>query len=493
MSFSRRSFLAASLLPSLSRLRAQSARRPNILFAIFDDWGYGHAGAYGAGWVRTPAFDRVAREGVVFTNCFTSNPKCSPCRATILTGRNSWQTKEAVTHYSIFPNDFPVYPSVLEQAGYTPGLTGKGWGPGDFKSTGWKHNPAGPSFDARKRTPPYSGISNNDYAANFGDFLAQRPKDKPFCFWLGGQEPHRDYELGSGRRAGKDPSLVKLPSYWPDNMTVRSDVLDYALEVEHFDAHIGRALSQLEEQGELDNTLIVITSDHGMPFPRVKGQIYDAGFRVPLAVRWGKNIVGGRRVDDFINVRDFGPTFLEAAGVARPDSMTGRSFLDILRSPKSGVIDPTRSVMLVGKERHDLGRPGDAGYPVRAIRTPQFLYVRNYFPDRWPAGNPETGYRNVDDSPTKAAILSRFDDHYKLNFGKRPAEELYDVQADPDCVTNLATDRAYALRMRELRDRMERLLREEGDPRLTGRSDFFDTIQYTGPKTHSYDSWLKNQ
>ncbi len=494
MPLSRRSFLqSTALLSSLSAMRAQNGRRPNILFAIFDDWGYGHAGAYGANWIRTPNFDRVAREGVLFTNCFTSNPKCSPCRATILTGRNSWQTREAVSHYSIFPNEFPVYPSVLEQAGYTPGLTGKGWGPGDYKSTGWKNNPAGPSFDARKAKPPYSGISNNDYAANFADFLGQRPKEKPFCFWLGGTEPHRAYEQGSGLRAGRDPSQVTLPSYWPDNLTVRSDVLDYALEVEHFDAHVGRALKHLEDAGELDNTLVVVTSDHGMPFPRIKGQIYDAGFRIPLAVRWGKNIPAGRKVDDFINVRDFGPTFLEAAGVKQPTSMTGKSFLDILKSPKSGLIDPTRVVMLVGKERHDLGRPNDEGYPVRAIRTPQFLYVRNYFPDRWPAGNPETGYRNVDDSPTKSAILSGFDDHYKLNFGKRAAEELYNIQTDSDCVINLATDRSYALKMRELRTQMERMLTEEGDPRMLGREDFFDTIQYTGPRKHAYDTWLKNQ
>ncbi|MBA3975101.1 MAG: heparan N-sulfatase [Candidatus Solibacter sp.] len=490
----RRRFLQSSaLMASVSSLRGQDGRRPNILFAIFDDWGYGHAGAYGADWVRTPSFDRVAREGVLFTNCFTSNPKCSPCRATILTGRNSWQTREAVSHHSIFPNEFPVYPSVLEGTGYATGLTGKGWGPGDFKSTGWKHNPAGPSFDTRRAKPPYTGISNNDYAANFADFLARKPNGKPFCFWLGGSEPHRAYEEGSGVRAGRDPKAVTLPSYWPDNMTVRSDVLDYALEVEHFDAHIGRAMKLLEDAGELDNTLLVVTSDHGMPFPRIKGQIYDAGFRIPLAVRWGKNIPAGRKVDDFINTRDFGPTFLEAAGVKQPATMTGRSFIDILKSPKPGWIDQSRVVMLVGKERHDLGRPGDAGYPVRAIRTPRFLYVRNYYPDRWPAGNPETGYRNVDDSPTKSAILSGFDGHYKLNFGRRPAEELYDIQADPDCVNNLATNRDYALRMRELRTQMERMLTEEGDPRMLGREDFFDTIQYTGQRKHAYDTWLRNQ
>src|SRR5512140_2496400 len=127
-SFTRRQFLP--LLAGAASLRAQPAKRPNILFVIADDWSYPHPNAEGHSWIKVPAFGRVAREGVRFTNCFTSDPKCSPSRATILTGRNSWQLKEAVTHYSVFPNEFAVYPAELEKAGYFSGLTGKGWGPG---------------------------------------------------------------------------------------------------------------------------------------------------------------------------------------------------------------------------------------------------------------------------------------------------------------------------------------------------------------------------
>jgi N-sulfoglucosamine sulfohydrolase len=482
----RRQLFASALAPLA--VTAQT-KRPNILFVIADDWSHGHAGAYGCTWIKTPHFDRVAREGALFHNCFTSNPKCSPCRATILTGRNSWQLKEAISHYSIFPNEFPVYPDMLETAGYSVGLTGKGWGPGDYKSTGWKRNPAGPEFQAKKLKPPYTGIGNNDYAGNFAEFLNQRDKAKPFCFWLGGQEPHRSYEEGSGERAGRKPADVTLPPYFPNNRTVRSDMLDYALEVEWFDEHLGRALAHLEQAGELDNTIVVVTSDHGQPFPRVKGQIYEHGFHVPLAIRWGKNIPAGRAVDEFINVRDFAPTFLEAAGVAKPASVTGRSFLNVLR----GASDGTRNVMLVAKERHDLGRPNDAGYPVRAIRTPEFLYIRNYEVDRWPAGNPETGYSNVDNSPTKTFMTSNFDEYYRLAFGKRPAEELYDMKTDAACMKNLASQPAHAQTKRQLQQRMEEMLRQEGDPRMLGRADFFDTIEYTGPRRHAYDAWLKNQ
>lgn len=493
---SRRYFLqagaASALLAGAPSLRSQTRKRPNILLAIDDDWGYGHAGAYGCKWVNTPAFDRVASEGVLFTNAFTSNPKCSPCRATILTGRNTWQLKEAVDHFSIFPNDFAVYPSQLEQAGYFVGCTGKGWGPGDYRSTGFEHNPAGREYNKYTLKPPTSGISGTDYARNFEDFLAQKPADKPFCFWLGSHEPHRAYEEGSGVRAGKRLADVTLPAYYPDNKIIRSDMLDYALEVEWFDQHVGRVLKKLEAAGELDNTLVLFTSDHGMPFPRVKGQIYEAGFHIPMAVRWGRNIKPGRTVEDFINTRDIAPTFMQAAGLEPAGTMTGRSFLDVLKSDKAGVVDASRNLMLVGKERHDLGRPNDWGYPVRAIRTPEFLYVRNYEPDRWPAGNPETGYRNCDDGPTKNFILSKFDKYYRMSFGKRPAEELYLVNKDPDCMNDVATDLKYAQVKRQLREKMEEMLRGEGDPRMLGRADFFETIQYTGSHAHSYDTWLKN-
>jgi arylsulfatase A-like enzyme len=488
----RRRAISTALAAGLGRAFGQQAKRPNILFFIADDWGR-HAGAYGSTWVKTPNFDRVAREGVLFTHAFTSNPKCAPSRASILTGRNSWQNREAVNHYSIFPNDFAIYPQVLEKSGYVTGLTGKGWGPGDFRATGFDHNPAGHEFQKRTLKPPYRGISNRDYAGNFQDFLAQRPKESPFCFWLGAQEPHRAYEEGSGERAGRDIAGVTVPKYFPDHRVVRSDLLDYALEVEWVDRHLGLALEALEKSGELDNTLIVVTSDHGMPFPRVKGQIYEDGFHIPMAVRWGAQVKGGRVVDDFINFRDLAPTFLEAAGLKPAPTMTGKSFLGVLKSGQAGIVDASRDVMLIGKERHDLGRPNDWGYPARAIRTRQYLYVRNYEPDRWPAGNPETGYRNVDPSPTKDLILSGFDEHYRMSFGKRSPEELYDLKADPECLKNLATNVELARVKRDLQQRMNQMLREEGDPRALGHAEYFETIQYTGPRRHAYDTWLKNQ
>ena len=473
---------------------AAGAGRPNILFIIFDDWGWRDAGAYGSTWVKTPNFDRIAREGALFKNAFTSNPKCSPCRASILTGRNTWQLKEAVSHNGMFPADFEVYPDLLERAGYFVGLTGKGWGPGDHKTLAKRtRNPAGPTFEEHTLTPPASGINRKDYAKNFESFLQQRPKDKPFCFWMGFHEPHRAYERDSGVRLGKNPAEVTVPPYFPDMAVVRGDLTDYAIEVEWADSHIGRALRTLEAAGELDRTLIVVTSDHGMPFPYVKGQIHEDGFHLPMAMRWGGVIKPGRVVEDFINVRDLAPTYLEAAGLKPHAQMTGRSLVNLLRSAQSGWVE-NRAEMLVGKERHDLGRPNNMGYPVRALRTKDFLYVHNFHPERWPAGNPETDFGNCDPSPTKELLKSIGGHYYDLSFGKRQADELYDLRRDPSGVNNLANDLFHAGTVESLRARMMALLKQDQDPRVLGQAAVLESYEYVGGGGNkAYDNWLKAQ
>ncbi|HET6576041.1 MAG TPA: sulfatase [Fimbriiglobus sp.] len=482
-------FAAVGLLLAAAPVAAAETGRPNLLFIIFDDWGWQHAGAYGCDWVKTPNFDRVAREGVLFKNAFTSNPKCSPCRACILTGRNTWQLEEAVCHFGLFPAKFAVYPDLLEKAGYSVGLTGKGWGPGDFKIGGRTRNPAGPGFNQFTTKPPAANIGKNDYSRNFAAFLKQRPAGKPFCFWMGFTEPHRAYELGSGVRMGKKLSDVTVPPYLPDTEVVRGDLLDYAVEVEWADGHIGKALDALQAAGELDNTLVVVTSDHGMPFPYVKGQIHEDAFHLPLAMRWGKGIKPGRVVEDFVTVRDYAPTWLELAGLKPHPQMTGKSLANVLRSEKSGWVEG-RDVTLAGKERHDIGRPHDWGFPARAIRTKDYLYVHNFHPERWPAGNPETDFGNCDPGPTKELLKFLRGYYYDLSFGKRLPDELYRLADDPAGVRNLAHDLAYARVVSELRDRMMVLLKEDGDPRALGRGEVFDTYKYVGGRAKGYDTWL---
>lgn len=456
---------------------------PNVLLALADDWSYGHAGAYGCRWVKTPAFDRVASRGLLFRNVYTPVAKCAPSRSAILTGRNPWQLGAAGNHLCYFPPEFKTFFEALDQQGWFVGHTLKGWSPGAANDASGKPRAmTGKGYNARKSPPPTTGISPNDYAANFADFLDAAPPGKPWCFWYGAIEPHRDYEYGSGVAKGgkRTADLDRVPGYWPDSPVVRNDMLDYALEVEHFDTHLGRMLSELERRGLASNTLVIVTSDNGMPFPRVKGQTYQNSNHLPLAVTWPAGVrEPGRTVDDYVSFVDLAPTIIELAGLQWSQTgmapATGSSLADILAGRKSKL----RDHVLIGRERNDIGRPHDWGYPVRGIVEGAMLYLRNYEPDRWPAGNPETGYLDTDGGATKTEILAArraagTNVFWSLCFGKHPAEELYDLRRDPDCLANLADDPAQAKTKQRLEAQMVAELKAQEDPRMFGRGGEFD-------------------
>ncbi len=481
-------------------------KRPNILFAIADDASWKHFGAYGCNWVKTPGFDRVANNGILFTHAYTPNAKCAPSRACILTGRNSWQLEEACNHSPYFPAKFKTYAEALGENGYFVGSVAKGWAPGDpGKINGKTRQLTGPKFDEFKTTPPTSGINKIDYAKNFEAFLQARPKDQPFCFWYGSTEPHRGYEFGSGVKKGgkRTTEIDEIPAFWPDADTIRTDMLDYAFEIEHFDSHLQKMLQKLDKIGELDNTLVIVTADNGMPFPRIKGQVYEYSNHLPLAIMWPDGIKKpGRIVDDFINFIDFTPTYLALAGLTAEkvgmQPVTGRSLTEIFNSEKQGKVIPDRNFILVGKERHDVGRPNDEGYPVRGILTDGFLYLHNFKPDRWPLGNPETGYLNCDGSPTKTYILDTrrkkgIMEYWQLNFGKRIEEELYNITDDPFCMNNLAEDANYSEIKTRLEDRMKQKLTEQNDPRILGNGDIFDNYEYSGAVKNYYNRYMSGE
>lgn len=456
-------------------------KRPNILFCIADDAG--HMSAYGTKWVHTPAFDRVTREGLIFNNMYTCNAKSAPSRATMITGRNSWQLEEACNHWPKFPSKFKSYPEALADNGYEVACTGKGWGPGIANdANGKKRDITGKPWNSKKLVPPTKSISNLDYSANFIDFMENRDKSKPFCFWYGALEPHRGYEYGSSARFGKDIGQIdSVPSFWPDNEIVRRDILDYAVEVEHFDHHLGIILKALEDAGELDNTIVIVTSDHNMPFPRCKGQEYYHSNHIPMAIMWKKGISQpGREVNEYLSSIDLAPTILDVAQISPKESgmqaITGRSFIDILKNENIGI---DRNYVMIGKERHDVGRPNDQGYPIRGLIRGDFLYLKNFETNRWPAGNPETGYMNVDGSPTKTEVLKSRKNHktayiWELSFGKRPAEELYNIKQDPNCMINLAEKAEFCELKRKMEKEMFTRLLEQGDPRVFNRGSIFD-------------------
>lgn len=477
----------ALIVSSVSAPAAETNRPPNILFALADDWSYGHAGVLGCNWVKTPAIDRLAQQGILFKHAYTPNAKCAPSRACILTGRNPWQLKEAANHWCYFPQEFKTYAEALGGHGYFVGMTGKGWAPGvATNAVGKPRQMVGKPFNQRTHTPPTTEMSRNNYAANFEDFLQAAPKGKPWSFWFGCLEPHRDYEYGSGvAKGGKTlTDLPRVPGYWPDNETVRNDILDYAYEVEHFDRQLGRMIDLLEQRGELDNTIIVVTSDNGMPFPRVKGQEYELSSHVPLIIAWRNGIrQPGRVADDYVSFIDLAPTFIELAGLRWEETgmapAVGRSLVDLLRNREQPKSSCARDHVLLGRERNDVGRPRDEGYPIRGIVKNEMLYLHNFETNRWPACNPETGYMDTDGSPTKTAVLqSRTNGaaarYWELSFGKRSGEELYDLKHDPDCLTNLVGQSAYAPVAVQLKAQLLSELKQQEDPRVLGNGHIFD-------------------
>ena len=512
-------FLVLCCLPA----GAAEAKRPNILFFFADDWGK-YASAYRAvdgadslnAVVQTPHFDRVAREGALFTRAHVNAPSCTPCRSALLSGQYFWRTgRGAILRGAVWDRSIPTYPLLLQSAGYHIGFTGKVWSPGTpadapYGAPANRFAKAGLNIGqfselmmaAPDRAAQRRGIMDK-VAANFAQFYDARKDGQPWCYWFGPGQTHRPIAPGSGKALwGIEPDALKgkVPPFLPDNEVVRADLSDYLGEVQSLDAALGVLLDALEKRGELEHTLVVVSGDHGMPgVTHGKCNLYDFGTHVGLTMRWPGKIAPGRVVDDFVNLMDLAPTFLEAAGEKPPPAMTGRSLMNVLTSAKSGEVDATRSYVITGRERHvDSARPGHVPYPQRCLRTADYSYIRNFAPDRWPMGDPAPSkpsaelagsvtfatFADMDASPTKSWLVQHGDapEHKKwwdFAFAKRPAEELYDLRKDPHELQNLAGDPALAEVKEKLAAQLMEELKRTGDPRVTGDGTTFEKPPFT--------------
>jgi N-sulfoglucosamine sulfohydrolase len=514
-------------------------KKPNILFLFADDWGR-YASIYaesdGPGSlnevVRTPNFDRIAKEGVLFRNAHVSAPSCTPCRSALLTGQHFWRTNTgSILRGAVWDASIPSYPLLLQESGYHIGYTHKVWGPGtpanapftkdqSFGKRGGKFN----QFSGNVTKMVSEGLAIDEAKkalleetrGNFQDFLATRGEGEPFSYWFGPTNVHRKWIKGSGKALwGIEPDSLKgkMPPFLPDVPEVREDLADYFGEVSAWDAGIGVLLEELEKTGERENTLIVISGDHGAPgFPHGKCNLYGFGTNVALSVT-GPGVKGGRIVDDFVSLTDLAPTFLEAAGLAVPEVMTGRSLWPVLKSDKTGLVDKTRTVVYTGRERHvEIARSDYSPYPQRAIRTAEYVLIINFRPDRYPMGDPylldSSGTPSLEDlenetrvtlpdedaGPTKAWLVGVRDTpewkaHFDWVYGKRPKYELYDLKKDPNEITNIANDPAYASVRSDLEARLIEELTRTGDPRMIDDGKFFETPPMAGPLPDAEAFW----
>lgn len=461
--------------------------RPNVVIYITDDESWLERSVYGWSNLPTPQFDRVAREGVLFTRGFTSAPSCAPSRASALTGRNFWELEQGAFIQAWLPAKFAVLPDLMEAGGYHAGYTGKGWGPGAPPAqAGRTRNPAGKVYNDIKRQKTEPGISAVDYAANFAKFLDERKAGQPFWFWVGCQEPHTPHDpMGYRKLAerGVNEADVKMPEFLPDTPGVHRHRANMQNEVCHADDDLGRILAVLEQRGELENTLLVVTSDNGTQILRSKTNLYDWGVRVPMAMMWPRVIKPGRRVDDFVNFIDFAPTMLEAAGLPVPSEMSGRSLLSVLKSPASGRIDPARSWTAAGLEWH--GELAPVSLAGRMMRDERYLYIVNYSqgPRRTVVSSkqrPDEEYAKTAETADEIELVTKHPHHpavrrfNTLFVEPRPREELYDCEKDPWQMKNLAEDPAMAGVLSRLRGQLQDYQRATKDPRVTGEMKLFE-------------------
>jgi N-sulfoglucosamine sulfohydrolase len=520
--------VAVGLIAS-SPVKCRADDRMNILFCFADDWGR-YASAYARQEsqpspnqvVQTSNIDRIAAEGVLFRNAFVNAPSCTPCRSSLLSGRYFFNCgRGSILVGAQWDNTIPSFPLLLNDAGYHIGETWKVWSPGtpndapfgagkfayekgnlpnNFSENVTKMLGEGDALDAARRKI-YAQVRKN-----FDDFLAVRPADKPWLYWCGPTTVHRTWIKGSGKNLwGINPDDLKgkLPKFLPDVPEVREDFADYLGETQAFDAYIGVLYERLKETGQLDRTIIVVSGDHGAPgFPGGKCNLYDFGTAVTLAVRWPGS-KAGRVLDDFVSLPDLAPTFLDVGGVEPPKGLPSRSLKPIILSDKAGQVDPERTWVISGRERHvDNAREDGVPYPQRALRTKDFLYIRNFHPERWPMGDPlavteasapsldelETNTRaafaDMDAGPTKAWLVAHRNEpewkwHYNYAFAPRPEEELYDLRTDPDQVENVAASEKYAAQRQQLRERLMTILKDAQDPRVTGDGDTFERPPFT--------------
>jgi arylsulfatase A-like enzyme len=510
----------------------QADERPNILFAFADDWGR-HASAYAAvdgpgtenDAIQTPNFDTLAKSGVLFNNAFVNAPSCTPCRSSLLSGQHFWRTNTgAILQGAVWDESIPSWPLLLHDAGYHVGYTYKVWSPGTprdapiggapnayanqgrswngFSQSATKMVANGKKLDEAKQS------LLKQVRGNFQDMLAAKKEGQPFAYWFGPTNVHRKWTKGSGKDLwGIDPDSLKgkLPPFLPDVPEVRQDFADYLGEAKAFDEALGVLVEELKKTGEFENTLIVISGDHGPAgFPHGKCNLYDFGTRVSLAIS-GPGVNGGRVVDDFVSLPDLAATFLESGKVEKPGVMTSKSIWPTLKSHQSGLADPTRTHVFIGRERHVAeARADQLPYPQRAIRTKDHLFVINFMPDRFPLGdhyqlnggdeptvealtqNTFVTLPDEDAGPTKAWIVSNRQDEkvkpfFEHAYGKRPREELFDLNSDPHQMKNLAGEPDYQGVVTQLREQLMQELLATKDPRLVDEGKFFETPPMAGP------------
>ncbi len=436
-------------------LSAGLSDKPHLLLIIADDISWDDLGCYGNPQARTPRLDALARSGRRFEQAFLTASSCSPSRSSVITGRYPHNNGKGSELHQPIAGHLPWFPQLLRGAGYYTAIVGKHHMKTDDSDGSPPHSPEPFELvDAGK------AAGNSGGHAHWRSTLQQRPKDRPFFGWFASMDAHRDWEADKEwdeSRYGPphDPRQVRVPSCLVDDEATRRDLASYYNEVTRFDYFVGEVVDELQHQGILENTLIMILADNGRPFPRAKTRLHDSGMKTYLIAHWPKGILSpGQSSASLVSAIDLAPTFLGAAGIEVPPSFQGVSLLPIFASPAATVRQHTFSE----HNWHDYEAHG------RAVRSAGYLYIRNHRPQLAWQG-PADSVR----SPSHQSLLiaqaagSLTGAQAEVLWMPRPREELYRIDDDPDQLRNLIDSAEHLEARTRLAGLLDRWIEETGD------------------------------
>ena len=440
MSFqSRREFLkttgyvfgAATFLGIIRSCERKDTRRlPNLVFLFSDDHSVPDLGCYGNQHIHTPNLDNMAAQGIRFNRAYVSSSQCSPSRASILTGRAPHDVHASRLHSAV-----PPYEINLVQL-----LKDKGYHTGAYRKV---HQP---------------NIQNDfDFYGGHGErltrFFDTRPEHQPFFLWFGSTDPHRSYEPGAFEPP-HDPNALMVPEFLPDTPEVRQDLAYYYDEIARFDQECGEILELLERHNLTENTLVVMAGDNGLPFPRAKATLYEAGINVPLLIRWPGRVRPEQVTEELVSLTDLTATWLEAAGVRIPEIMQSRSLVPLI----TGNDYQSRQYIFAERNWHDNWDP------MRCAVGQRYKLIQNY--------RPEMRYipsLDLQNSPSYAVIQS-LEEQGNLpdrlswyTMDSRPQVEFYNLDNDPGEWNNLAQSSEHEDPVIQYQEALSRWMEETHD------------------------------
>ncbi|MCF7957195.1 MAG: sulfatase [Phycisphaerae bacterium] len=409
--------------------------RPNIVLIIGDDISQHDFGCYGTPSIRTPNVDKLAANGLRFTNAYLTVSQCSPTRCSIITGRYPHNTGAPELHMPL-PEGQVMFPEQLKRAGYHTAAAGK-WHMGNYARRAFDKVVGG-------------GAGGEE---RWIDCLQKRPKDKPFFMWFASYDAHRpwDDKIEAKRHTPKD---VIIPPYMVDITSERTDMARYYDEVQRLDRYTGYVVEELKKQGVLDNTIIIFMADNGRPFWRAKTRLYDSGIKTPFVVHWPAGLrEKGQICNSLVSVIDIAPTILEWAGLKSPKTFQGTSFTPLLADTKASI----RKYVFAEHNWHS-----QIAHE-RMVRHGDYVYIRNAHRQLSQVIVLKSSRPNLDELREMAKDGKLTEAQMDPLLAPRPAEELFDLRQDPHQVKNLVADPAYRKPLEQLRKLMDQWQARTGD------------------------------